>query len=793
MTDRRPPPSSPPPLPPLDSYRPRKDLPPHAQGAPPQAARPQQKFPPRPLPAGVAPRRVDSRGRLEREDGEGMGVLGYVGLALLAVVLLAGAGVGYLLLKPPVDLIQRQLVAEVKAKTGRDLKIGGPVRFKLFPALAVSMAKAELSAAPGMTGPPLITASEIDLGLNLVPLLGRRIDVERLVLRNPVIEFRTDKSGRRSWDLADAAGIGARRVELAQVTMPNRATDAPTTTPARIGSIEDVAIDNVRIQNGTVSWSDERTGARETLSAVNLDADMRSIAGPLELSGNLVVRGEKLDLTAALTSLKTMLDGKPAKLTLNTQNRHANVVFDGTLASGAAPGANGALTVKSPSVRGLAKLLGADLPPGAGGGSGSLTGKLRTGPPGAAVDDMTLTLDGATATGNIGLETQGPRPLLRANLKLSDLDLNKYLAAAEATAAPPPAPAPAPAPPKAAPAVKGAEAPASIDDLLNRPGPRVKGFAQRAGWSEERIDTAALGAFDADVKLQTARFAYRELKTGPARLAATLKNRVLAATFEDVQAYEGRGHGTVTIDAAGDAPRLSASIAADGMAMLPLLKDAARTGWLSGTGKLTLNVAGQGVSQKAVMDSLEGKAEVTLNNGAIAGWNVAQIIRGLKQGQLSGFDRNETAKTDFSELASSWKIAQGVAQNQDLRMTSPLLRVTGSGRVALGARQIDYQLRPKVVASLDGQGGAQGLAGLEVPLRIRGSWDRPEIVPEVGDLLKDPDKALGAIKELGKQFKGKKPNEIVDQVLGKNPEAAKKANDLLDKFLKPRKEAAPAQ
>ena len=76
------------------------------------------------------------------------------------------------------------------------------------------------------------------------------------------------------------------------------------------------------------------------------------------------------------------------------------------------------------------------------------------------------------------------------------------------------------------------------------------------------------------------------------------------------------------------------------------------------------------------------------------------------------------------------------------------------------------------------------MAGLEIPLRVKGSWEDPDIQPEIGDILKDPDKALGAVKEIGKQFKGKSPSEIVNQVFGNDPAAAKKANDFLGKFLR---------
>ena len=66
----------------------------------------------------------------------------------------------------------------------------------------------------------------------------------------------------------------------------------------------------------------------------------------------------------------------------------------------------------------------------------------------------------------------------------------------------------------------------------------------------------------------------------------------------------------------------------------------------------------------------------------------------------------------------------------------------------------------------------QALAGLEVPLKLRGPWERIEVTPDVSGLLKDPDKAVGALKDIGKQLKGKNPDEIVDQVLASGEEQA---------------------
>ena len=793
MTERRPPPRPPNGPPPLDAYRPRSELPPA-----PQALRPPQKFPPRPLPPGAQqPRRSANPGTARHRRGDQRWSLGNsIGFTLLGIVSVVAAGIGYLVINPPADLIRSEVIAQVKAMTGRDLRIRGAARFTIYPSVGVSLEQVALSPPPGMGGAPLATMSSLDINVGLVPLFGRRIEVDRVVLRDPVIEFRTDASGRRSWDMrrtADASGHGARPVEVAQVVPLNRATDAPQAGPASespaLSGIGQISLRDVRIENGTVVWHDERTGVREAISSVNLVTGMAAIDRPLEIKGSLVVRGERLDVTGSLGSLVAMPDAQPSSVSLKARNALADVAFDGTLSAGL--DAEGEFDLAARDLRGLAAKAGLDLGPATGFRQGSLTGRLRSSPGQVQIEQAQFRLDDTMGSGTIGLDARGARPRITASLDIGALNLNPYLPPRDGLASNERPSASTTAPTAATPSA-AERAPTSIEDLLGRPAsggkstPQVRGFTQRAGWGEEPIRLAALRAFDADVQLRLGQIVYREIKLGQSRMSGALSKGVLKVIAEDVRLYDGRARGAVTIDATSALPRFGASIAGEGVSLQPLLRDAGAKSWIAGAAKFTTAITGEGGTQKEMMDGLAGKAELAVADGAIVGWNLAQIIRGLKQGQLAGLDRVETAKTDFSDLTASWSIAEGVAQNQDLKLNSPLMRVTGAGRVDLGKRQIDFQLKPKLVASLEGQGAAQGLAGLEIPLRVQGPWERPELVPEVGDLLKDPDKAISAVKEIGKQFKGKSANEIVDQVLGDNPEAAKKANDLLNKWLKPR-------
>jgi AsmA protein len=162
------------------------------------------------------------------------------------------------------------------------------------------------------------------------------------------------------------------------------------------------------------------------------------------------------------------------------------------------------------------------------------------------------------------------------------------------------------------------------------------------------------------------------------------------------------------------------------------------------------------------------------------------MMRNLSKGNLGGLETAPSDKTDFSEMTSTWTVKSGIAENQDLKLVSPMLRLTGSGRVMLPAREVDYMLRPKIVASIAGQGDTQDLSGIEVPVRMHGAWADPKFSPDLGAALKNP-KTVETIKEIGKQFKGKKADEIVDDLFGSKSgdgESGKsKGKKLLEQFL----------
>lgn len=71
---------------------------------------------------------------------------------------------------------------QVKANTGRDLAIRGPVSIKLFPHLAVVAEQVSLSNPSWASDANMITAKQVSFDLQWAPLFSKRIEIENITL-----------------------------------------------------------------------------------------------------------------------------------------------------------------------------------------------------------------------------------------------------------------------------------------------------------------------------------------------------------------------------------------------------------------------------------------------------------------------------------------------------------------------------------------------------------------------------------------------------------------------------------
>ncbi len=662
----------------------------------------------------------------------------------------------------PGETVRDYLVAEVKARTGRDLVVKGPATFSAVPSASVSLQDVTLSSPPGQgDAPPLVTMGSIDVSVALWPLLWREVVVESVVLKDPVIDLAVDAGGRNNWTIKRSARRPIDgRIRYAQAetgTMSDAERAPPSFEALRRHNISDIALHDMRIDNGTIRYRDARTDRSHEMTAITAEVAVKSLASPATAKGRLTFRGEPVQFAMELGAIEPLLSHASSRLALKLTSRPFAASYDGTVFPDNGE-AEGSLSVTSSSLASAARWLGASLPDDAALGTLDLTGQLRTAGKVHTLSNANLTVNGTVTTGQLSLDTGPAKPLLRGDLDIGDLDLNRLLAPQRET------------PEKDEPAAPATGSPSSptVND-----GTRVNGYSARGGWNEDPIRLAGLAVLDADLKLAIGSLKHRDIEAGSSRISLALSDSVLKATIDEAALYDGTARGFIVLDGrTADVAHVGINLTFDNVTLRPFLQDAAKLDWIEGRGTVTIAVAGSGAHQRALIENLAGKADLKVGKGAVMGVDVSRMADNLANGRLTELKPQPGDKTTFSALTATWQIRNGVAHNGDLRLTSDVVQVTGSGTVSLPDRSLDYTVRPKLAG--EGQQEGRGLAGIEVPVRVSGSWEKPSYKADAG----------GAVDELGRRLKGKNSDEIVDELVGKDSETGKKAKKLLDKLFR---------
>ncbi|MFM9849008.1 MAG: AsmA family protein [Hyphomicrobiaceae bacterium] len=720
-----------------------------------------------------------SKARAQRPSGLRASVF----YPLLGFACLAVAVASFALLANPAEMVRDRIAAHVKTRLDRDLLVSGGASLTFFP-FGVLLRDVELSSLSDAPG--LVRAAAVDVRVSLLSLLRQRVAVSSVTMMKPEISFAIDADGRRNWDFASTDSSQRRLIRFAQLVprfgfgkdlpqdlMDARAGDADGAMAH--GLVMPEAALEVRVQDGTVRYSDERSGTKKQVTNVTVQMGLNGPERLAQLSGSFKWSDEPVSLQASLD----MHDVASSQADVRLKSRALEAAYKGRLLLAGGLELDGRLTASAPSTDALVQwITGAELriaPPPAGAAIG---GRVKLSGTVLELVDASITAHGTTATGSVSVDVVAPRPLVRADLKLTELDFGRARTPSSSGAAGSPPRLPKDAADKAR----------SIDDLLKRPDDEIaKTEAPVAqpepGHGEKTtrpFDLSILRLADLDGRFEIGRLRWRNLDVGQVHLTATVSDGTFTANVTEANLYGGRGKGTLGVEARGNAAAVNINATIDGVATQALLKDLLDFDWLDGRGQLALVLSGEGASEKQIVDGLQGRAEIKVADGALVGWDLNQMLRGLRQGNLPATDRHASARTSFGELTGSFVIADGVAHNEDLKVIGRAVSLSGSGSIVYRDRTINYTVLPKLVEA------AGGLEDIEIPVRIYGAWDKPVLSPNLDGVLKDP-RAAAKVQQLGRQLRSGNVDEALKSVLGDGPEAekkAEKAKSFLKRFLK---------
>lgn len=463
----------------------------------------------------------------------------------------------------------------------------------------------------------------------------------------------------------------------------------------------------------------EKLGVRADLINANYAGTVKlgevpTLAGTIELrspdAGELARQLEfdlpasaalgKVDLTSAINGPvdALVLSG----LEFSQESDLLTASYTGDVGLGGEGSLKGQLSAASTRLRDLLAAAEVEMAPGSTLQSFSAKGQASGTFSKIMLSALALKLDNITANGTAGIDLTGERPRLTGNLDMGALDLSPFLAPA--------------------------------DQKPQEPQPLE-------AWSKDKLDLAGLQAADADLTIKTSKLTLGSVVLTDAAMSTKLNAGKLTTDLSQFKAFGGNWKGQMVVDAASTVPAVNLAMEGNNVAISSLLGTLAGFDRLTGTGAFQVNASSQGGSIDEIMRGLDGELSTNLNEGALKGLNVAQLVRSassLQQavttGNLANLDfrsvLSPAAETEFTTFNTVLSTQNGVATVDILKLLSPVLGIDGTGKIDLGGQSLDIRLATAIDRSGQGQGSVVQLNGIPVPVRLSGSWNALKVTPD---------------------------------------------------------------
>ena len=486
-------------------------------------------------------------------------------------------------------------------------------------------------------------------------------------------------------------------------TEPDATQDKPTEQSSTL-AMGAIAIEGLQIVDANITWDDASQGKHYALAGLDLTTDALSLGSPMGIELALTVNSRKPKATVGLK-----LNGD---LVINSTFDQFD--FQGmTLVLDAAGNAvpEGAMTIE------MASHLIADLSDG-----GSLT-----------LDPLTIKFDDSTLSGNAAIN-HFAKPSIQFDLAVDAINLDRYRpkptdteSSAQTTSV---------APPPLAVALIPVQ---TLRDL------NIEGI-----FKAQSLILKGLTGEEVSVKLVT-------------------KNGVLKSEQGVKKFYNGSYVGETVVDARQNTPKIIIKEQVTNINIEPLLIDLLGESPITGVANITAALTTRGNTVPAFKSALNGTAEFSFNDGAVTGVDIDTLMKQaqaiLNGDNIANAFVNGIGKTPFSKASGTAQINDGIINNQDLIVTTPLVNVVGVGTTNLVNEQINYQLtlqrsKSSTAEALD----SKDIKNTLVPVKINGTFAEPNVSLDVKAMVMNTQKAK--IDEQKEALKKKITEKINEKLKG---------------------------
>jgi AsmA protein len=659
----------------------------------------------------------------------------------------------------------------------------------VFPWIAIEVGPASLGDAPGFGDEPFVSIQEARVGVRLLPLLRRKVEVGKVKLNGARVRLVTDQQGRNNWaDLGqkDDAETPPARSDEQTVALPTIAgleiNDAAITIDNRQENskraIRDFDLESGRLASGD-PFDLQMQFTLDQPPALSLKVKLATtVTADLERNTHQLAKPE-IDLL--LTGQGYPTEGIPVEIRADSiaadigQELHRlnGFALTTTWKGAGFPAAGVPIALKAQDLNAnlaaqTLELAGMDLSVA----GAHMTGELRgteildapriSGP--LKLDPISLR-EWLPKLGIDAPKTQDPQVLKRASfsskvavtktsadlsdmtLQLDDTTLKGSLGVADFDA-------------------KALRFDLNVDRInADRYLPPAEGAAAKSQEHEPptQIPVDALRTLNARGQLEIGEAIFAGVKFSKLRVGVNARDGKVRFNPSEASMYGGQYRGDIGIDASGDVARVSLDEHVSGVDFAPLFKDLFETDRISGKGSMNLKLAGAGRTTDDLVKTLDGNLDFSVVDGALEGADLWYEIRRaravLKQQAIPA--REGPARTPFTSLKGTGVMTDGVINNNDLDVAMQYLKATGQGTVDLPRKTLNYKLLATVLKiPREGADAAelQDLIDAQIPVLVTGSLTDPKVRPDLEGYLK------GKVKERVEQEREKVEEKVKEKI-----------------------------
>jgi len=555
---------------------------------------------------------------------------------LVAVVLIA---IAVIISTTDINQYKGRIIELVEDATGRNLQIGGDLKFALSLVPTVVVEDVKFSNATWGSKPEMMSLKKFELKVALLPLITGNIQVNKIIFIDPEIFLETNNKGIGNWEFS----ANKKQQKIAEYN-----SDIPS-----------IVVNEVHIDNATIIYKDGVTGQQTNLLITQISAESDGVNDPLSLIIEAAYNEIPISVTGHLGSLNQLTRNDNYPLDLTIEMSDATLALNGQIHKPMdGKGLNIAVKFNVDSLAKLSKFAGSELPSF---GPINLAGTITDDKDLYSIKSLVLIAGNSDLSGDVTANMTAKKPIITAAFNANLVDLAEF----------------------------------SGDEKKDKPNKVARIFSS----TPLAVDT--LKSINANLSVIAKKIKTNSMMLVDTNITVSLKNGFLAIKPLGSLMAGGKLDGSVDLSASGKLAVFSTTLSVTGLEPNQLNDLTGKlTGAKT---DVNLNVRGSGNSVSQIMAGLNGKLLIKIGKGvitdSITGALGADAFTELVS-MLNPFSQSSN-DTQLQCAVVNFDIKDGIATtNKGIAVSTDQMNIIGSGIINLKTEALDIGLKPQAKEGL---------------------------------------------------------------------------------------------